>query len=142
MKYCTSCGFTAQPDSSVTNCPKCKSDLHLIKSPKLSTLLTELLATVDTLHSKEVKTAPSKIIELAKVMEKGNKRLIKEFTSRTLELAEISAELSVINKFAEQMGYTLNETTDAEPDPEAVEEHHEQTEHQHHEQEHQHHEHN
>lgn len=91
-------------------------------SPKLLETIKEINDAVNSLTvAKGVRKNPRDIINVGKIIEKGEKKIQKEFAKRTEELENIQKEMELINEFATSMGYTLTETPETPETPETTE---------------------
>jgi len=109
MNYCTACNINLGTVEIENNkCPKCATTIRTITNTKLINILTELNETMYKV-SKGITKNPKDIIELAKIIQKGEKKLANEYKKKMELMQDLDYELSVITKFAQQMNYNIEE---------------------------------
>lgn len=108
MNYCINCikKLKTAEIIKMNECPKCQHEIREIKNTKLSALLEELDHATQSLNSSAtLKANPKKLIEISKIIEKGEKSLQKEYERRIEDLKVIAYENSVIETYNTRMGY-------------------------------------
>lgn len=98
-------------------------EVAIVKTSEIKN--TRLLETTSEIESavKKMKTdktiKPKEYLDIAKIIEKGEKKIAKEYAKRLTQLEEIKIELVYLTQFADRMGYTL-EVTEASEETEEV----------------------
>lgn len=115
MKYCVKCNLDLgkidllEKDNK-TFCPKCTdTEVKEIQSNKLDVLVKDITNAFYNIKEAKVQTNAQELIRNAKVIELGEKKLMKEFMRREKQLKELEYEISVILSIAENLNYNLKD---------------------------------
>lgn len=118
MLYCAVCGVDLKGIEleDKTKCPFCENLLGEIKSGKLIDIMLEINAAVKTINSQDQsqRINVKQVIDAAKIMERGEKKMQREFEKRMEELQSIQFEIEVIKHFSGFMNYVLTESKEVE----------------------------
>lgn len=79
--------------------------METVKSNKLQQILNDLNKAVASM--KTAQSNPMEMVEVAEIIKKGERKLIKEYYKRMDILGDVTHEIEVITTFADEMGYTL-----------------------------------
>lgn len=109
MKYCVSCEWSLEGIEleDPCHCPKCTEEIRDIKSSRLVDLMKELNDIIISMDAGKMQANPKALIEVARTIEKGEKRLAREYARRLEDIKDVEYELMAILKFAERMNYKL-----------------------------------
>lgn len=115
MNYCVTCQKDYR-NAKIIECPHCKGEIREVKAARLVELMRELSETLTKMTPQFIKPNPKELVEIAGTIQKGEKRLLKEYKYRVAAFAELNYQLSVIVGFAEKMGYNLGQEPTPEPE--------------------------
>src|SRR5690625_1893872 len=112
MNYCISCnmnlkGIELTEKDNKTFCPKCETQVIEINNKRLTDTIEEITNAFYQLNETSVRNNANLLVQHAKTIEQGERKLRTQLNRRKRNLKELQYELKVIQKLAETLKYEL-----------------------------------